>query len=65
VVQGNGVLLDTKNGKGRSVLSAGKQFGFKKKKCETLVVRYTDFIKLVRFFHVRVMYPGVSSELYK
>jgi len=30
VVQGNGVLLDTKNGKGRSVLSAGKQFGFKK-----------------------------------
>jgi len=30
VVQGNGVLLDTKNGKGRSVHSAGKEFGLKK-----------------------------------
>jgi len=30
VVQGNGVLLDTKNGKGRSALSAGKEFGLKK-----------------------------------
>lgn len=30
LVQGNGVLLDTENGKGRSVLSAGKDFGLKK-----------------------------------